>query len=353
MSVRIVSAAALAAGDEAFDAVIDARSPAEFADDHLPGAVNWPVLDDAERAQVGTLYKQAGALAARQAGAPLAARRIAAHLEREMPGKARDWRPLIYCWRGGQRSGTLAWFLGQIGFRSAQLAGGYKAWRALVRTGLDPLPARLRWRVLCGRTGSGKTRLLQALADQGAQVLDLEGLARHRGSVLGALPDAPQPSQKRFEHLLWQALRGFDPARPVYVESESRRIGALRVPEALLGELREHGDCLRLEPPFEARVALLLQDYAHFAADADAFGRLLEPLAELRGRAAVAGWQALARAGDWPALYAQLMREHYDPLYERSLRGNFRRLAQAEVLALPDAAPATLRAAAARLIAAA
>lgn len=352
MSVRIVSAAALASGDEVFDAVIDARSAAEFADDHLPGAVNWPVLDDTERATVGTLYKQSGALAARVVGAPLAARRIAGHLERELPGKARDWRPLVYCWRGGQRSGTLAWFLGEIGFRSAQLAGGSKAWRALVRTDLETLPARWPYRVLCGRTGSGKTRLLQALAEQGAQVLDLEGLARHRGSVLGALPDAPQPSQKRFEHLLWQTLRGFDPARPVYVESESRRIGALRVPEALLVELRERGRCLQLELPFDARVALLLHDYAHFAADAESFARLLEPLVKLRGRATVAGWQASARSGDWAALYAQLMREHYDPLYERSLRGHFRQLAQAEVLALPDAAPATLQAAAARLLAA-
>lgn len=350
VSVRSVSAAALAAGDERFDAVIDARSPAEFADDHLPGACNWPVLDDAERAQVGTLYAQAGALAARQVGAPLAARRIAQHLERKLRGKPADWRPLVYCWRGGQRSGTLAWFLAQIGFRSAQLAGGYKAWRALVRSELDTLPVGRDWRVLCGRTGSGKTRLLQALAAQGAQVLDLEGLACHRGSVLGALPDAPQPSQKRFEHLLWQALRGFDRTRAVWVESESGRIGALRVPAVLLDELRQRGRCLQLALPFDARIALLLEDYAHFQRDPEGFNRQLDPLIALRGRDTIGGWQSLAKSGDWPTLFGALIREHYDPLYERSLRSHFPQLAQAATLALPDAGAATLQAAAAELL---
>jgi tRNA 2-selenouridine synthase len=351
MSLRTVDAAE--ALDLPFDTVIDARAPAEFAEDHLPGAVNWPVLDDDQRRDVGTLYKQAGALAARKVGAPLAARNIAAHVERWVADKPRDWQPLVYCWRGGQRSGTLAWFLSEIGFRSTRLAGGYKAWRALVRAQLDEWPARLHYRVLCGRTGSGKTRLLLALAAQGAQVLDLEGLARHRGSVLGALPDATQPTQKRFDHLVWQALRGFDPARPVHVEGESRKIGALRVPEALAHELREHGQCLRVELADDARLELLLQDYAHFSHEAEAFCRLLDGLAALRGRATVAEWQTLAREGRWRELFARLMHEHYDPLYDRSLRGSWPSLAQASTLRLADAGPAALADAARRLLAAA
>ncbi|MBN8508136.1 MAG: tRNA 2-selenouridine(34) synthase MnmH [Burkholderiales bacterium] len=350
MSLRTVDAQAVLAGG--FDALIDARSPAEFAEDHLPGALNWPVLDDDQRRLVGTLYKEAGALPARKVGAPIVARNIACHLERELGDKPREWQPLVYCWRGGQRSGTLAWFLGEVGFRVARLDGGYKAWRAMVRTQLETLPAAYRYRVLCGRTGSAKTRLLQALAAQGAQVLDLEGLARHRGSVLGALPGTPQPSQKHFEHRVWQALRGFDPARPVWIESESRKIGALRVPEALIAELRERGMCLQLVLPDAARLDLLLDDYAHFLGDPQAFNRQLDALVALRGRTIVSDWQALARAGRWRELFGRLMREHYDPLYDRSLRGHWRALEQAPRLHLSDAGPAALAAAARELLAA-
>ena len=204
--------------------------------------------------------------------------------------------------------------------------------------------------LLCGCSGSAKTRLLQALAAEGAQVLDLEALAGHRGSVLGALPGQPQPSQKRFDTLCWHTLRGFDAARPVYVESESRKIGALRVSEPLLVQLREHGQCIHVELPWAARLELLLHEYAHFGADAEGFCRLLDPLVELRGRDSVKAWQAQARAGSWPEVFGALMRQHYDPLYERSLRSSYRQLDQAQPLALADAKPATLQQAARQLI---
>ena len=294
MSLVQIDAVQASAAPLRYDTVIDVRSPAEFAEDHLPGAVNWPVLDDAQRRIVGTLYVQVSPLQARKVGAAMVARNIAAHLERWVGDQPRDWQPLVYCWRGGQRSGTLAWFLSQIGFRTAQLQGGYKAFRALVRGELQTLPQRFRFQVVCGRTGSAKTRLLQALAtegaqvhalaEQGAQTLDLEGLAGHRGSVLGALPGQPQPSQKRFDTLCWHTLRGFDAARPVYVESESRKIGALRVSEPLLVQLREHGQCIHVELPWAARLELLLHEYAHFGADAEGFCRLLDRLVDLRGR---------------------------------------------------------------------
>jgi tRNA 2-selenouridine synthase len=349
MSLRAVSVGEAVAHDAPFDTLIDVRSPAEFAEDHLPGAVNWPVLDDDERRTVGTLYKQVSPLQARKVGAAMVARNIAEHLDRWVADQPREWQPLVYCWRGGQRSGTLAWFLGQIGFRTAQLQGGYKAFRALVRDDLQTLPSRLQFQVLCGRTGSGKTRLLHALAAQDAQTLDLEGLAGHRGSVLGALPGAPQPSQKRFDTLCWQALRGFDPQQPVFVEGESRKIGALRVPEALIVQLREQGRCIRVELDDAARLQLLLQDYSHFAQDAEGFCRLLDGLVELRGRETVKAWQAQARAGQWSEVFASLMHQHYDPLYERSLRASYRRLDQALAIALTDADPQTLRDAALRL----
>jgi tRNA 2-selenouridine synthase len=350
VSLVALSAAEAAAGGGRFDAVIDVRSPAEFAEDHLPGAVNWPVLDDEQRRIVGTLYKQVSPLQARKVGAAMVARNIADHLDRWLVDVPREWLPLVYCWRGGQRSASLGWFLGQIGFRTAQLQGGYKAFRALVRVELQALPQRFRYQVLCGRTGTGKTRLLHALAEQGAQTLDLEGLAGHRGSVLGAVPGCAQPSQKRFDTLCWQALRGFDPERPVFVEGESRKIGALRVPESLIERLREHGHCVRVELDEAARLQLLLQDYGHFAADVEGFCRQLDGLVELRGRGTVAAWQQMARRGHWAEVFAALMQRHYDPLYERSFRSSYRQLPQATVVAMPDADAGTLQAAARRLV---
>ncbi|MFO1219893.1 MAG: tRNA 2-selenouridine(34) synthase MnmH [Burkholderiaceae bacterium] len=342
MTPRLIGAADAVAALERFDAIVDVRSPSEFADDHLPGAVNWPVLDDAERARVGTLYVQTSPLAARQVGAALVARNIAAHIERHVQGLPREWQPLVYCWRGGQRSGAMAWFLGQIGFRTAQLQGGYKGFRALVRAQLAELPTRFDYRVLAGRTGSGKTRLLQALGEAGAQVLDLEGIACHRGSVLGGLPGTPQPSQKAFDTALWSALRALDPARPVFVESESKKVGSLQLPEALVQRMREHGRCLRVQMGDAARTQLLLDEYGFFARDVEGFCKLLDALVDLRGRERVQQWQAMARAGQWAELFARLMAEHYDPLYERSMSRHFAGLAEAPVVELADGGPATL-----------
>ncbi len=350
MTPRMVGIDEALDGPLRFDALIDARSPSEFAADRLPGAVNWPVLDDAQRREVGTLYKQVSALEARKIGAAMVARNIAAHLEREIGPRTRDWQPLVYCWRGGQRSGSLAWFLAQIGYRTAQLQGGYKAFRERVRRDLDELPARLDFVVLAGRTGSGKTRLLQALAEIGAQVLDLEGIACHRGSVLGALPGRPQPTQKRFDTLLWEQLRRFDPARPVFVESESAKIGTLAVPPALLTRMREHGRVVRVHLAGDARLALLLEDYAFFADDVEGFCARLQALVPLRGHGCVERWQAAARAGHWRDVFADLMTSHYDPLYEQSMRRSFAGLHEAAVVDLDDGGTDAVRHAAARLL---
>ena len=348
MSVQLVKAADAVPALASYDAIIDVRSPAEFALDHLPGALNWPVLDDEERRIVGTLYVQVSPHEARKVGGAMVARNVARHLDAFVRDKPRQWKPLVYCWRGGQRSGSMAWFLGQIGFRTAQLAGGYKAFRGIVRDELERLPLQLDLRVLCGRTGSGKTRLLQALADEGAQVLDLEALACHRGSVLGGLPDKPQPSQKGFDTALWAALRALDPARPVFIESESAKIGNLRVPDALLAHMRD-GHCLRIEMPDDTRVQLLLEEYGFFAQRPEEFCRLLDALVELRGKETVRQWQDAARAGRWGELFLALMREHYDPLYERSMQRNFR-VGDAQCVPLADGSQAAVQAAARRLI---
>jgi tRNA 2-selenouridine synthase len=351
VSLKAVPAPATLADLARFDTIIDVRSPAEYAEDHLPGAVNWPVLDDEQRHTIGTLYVQDSPLAARKLGAMLVSRNIANHLERWVQDKPREWQPLVYCWRGGQRSGSLSLVLDQISFRTFKLDGGYKAFRARVRDDLQELPQRFDFRVLTGRTGSGKTRLLHALAAEGAQVLDLEGLAAHRGSVLGGLPDRPQPSQKRFDTLLWEALQALDPARPVFVESESRKIGTLLVPEALITHMHGHGRCISVSLPDAERVRLLLEDYAALTIDVDLLCARLQQLVELRGKEAVARWEGYARAGDWQALLPELLAQHYDPLYLRSTDRHYADMKNAVELALDGADEASLRTAAAGLLA--
>ncbi len=350
LSLRTIGASEAAADLAGFDAVIDARSPAEFEEDHLPGAINWPVLDNEQRRIVGLLYVQTSALEARKLGAAMAARNIADHLDRWMADKPREWQPLVYCWRGGQRSGALAWFLEQIGFRTAKLAGGYKGFRAVVRQDLEAWPSRYQFKILAGRTGSGKTRLLQVLAAQGAQVLDLEGLAVHRGSILGGLPGQPQPSQKAFDNRLWQALRVLDVNRPVFVESESKKIGRLQLPDALITHMHAQGQVLQIQMPDAARVQLLLEDYGFFAADVAHFCKLLDGLIALRGRDTVGRWQALAQAGQWAEAFSQMMQAHYDPLYNRSMDRHYNGLADARLVPLADGTPAVLHAAARTLL---
>ncbi len=317
----------------AFDEIIDARTPAEFAEDHIPGAVNRPVLSDEERVRVGTLYKQVSPFEAKKVGAALVARNIADHLERHFSDRPKDWRPLVYCWRGGNRSGAMVHILAKIGWRAAQLDGGYKAYRRQVLADLADLPGRFSFRVVCGATGTGKSALLRALATAGAQVLDLEDLAAHKGSLLGGLPERPQPGQRYFDSLLWAALKGLDPARTVYVEAESKKIGNLRMPDALLAAMWA-SPCLRLSAPLPARVGLLKGEYAHFLADPEALCERLAFLVTLHGKEKVARWQAQAREGRWDELVGALLTEHYDPAYHRSTRQHYPLLDASPELAL-------------------
>jgi tRNA 2-selenouridine synthase len=317
-----------------FDTIIDARSESEFALDHIPGAINCPVLDDEERILVGTTYKQVGAFEAKKIGAPLVSRNIARHIETLFADKPRDWKPLVYCWRGGNRSGSMAHILAKVGWPVIQLDGGYKAFRAYVAAALET-PPELQFRVVCGTTGSGKSRLLETLDAIGAQVLDLERLAAHRGSVLGNLPGEPQPSQKMFETRIWDKLRGFDPARPVFVESESKKVGNLRVPDAVMERMRA-SPCISLTLSRPNRVRLLMEDYEHFTADPHALNEQLDHLVQLHGRATIDAWHEMANSGRMPELVDQLLVLHYDPAYLRSIDRNFVQVGQAQVLELPD-----------------
>ena len=319
-----------------FDEVIDVRSEGEFTEDHVPGAINCPVLDNAERARVGTIYKQRSAFEAKKIGAALVSANIARYLNEHFLDRPREWRPLVYCWRGGSRSGAFAHVLHQVGWRVGQLDGGYRAYRRAVVADLERLPRRFRLRVVCGLTGSGKSRLLLALRDAGGQVLDLEALAAHRGSVLGELPDVPQPTQKMFDSRVWTALRGFDRKRPVYIEAESRKIGALRVPEALIQAMWK-SDCILLEAPDAARVELLKREYAHFFEQTEVLARQLDCLLPLHGHAIIGRWKELAAARRWDKLIVELLVRHYDPAYTRSTSKHYARLPDALKLALGSA----------------
>jgi tRNA 2-selenouridine synthase len=349
MALRRITAEAAIARLDDFHNIIDARSESEFAEDKLPGAVNWPTLTDEQRHLIGTEYKQVSPFDARKRGAVWAARNIAHHVEACAMDKPRDWQPLVYCWRGGQRSGSLSLVLDQIGFTVHVLEGGYREFRRAVIAELEVPPTQLQFKVLCGRTGSGKSRLLQVLKEAGAQVLDLEDIAQHRGSVLGLVPGLPQPSQKAFETQVWQALRQFDPSRPVFTEGESRTIGRVRMPEALLKQMRS-SDCVRVELPLAERVNMLMEDYVHFVHDINSFCERLDALIEVRSGAVVQQWQAQARAGNVANVVQELLTLHYDPVYQRSMQRNFANYDGLPVLQLLDAQPHTLSAAVAGLI---
>ena len=316
-----------------YDEIIDVRSPAEFTEDHIPGAISAPVLNNTERERIGTLYVQVSPFEAQRQGAALIARNIAMHLENKFHERPREWKPLVYCWRGGQRSGAMAHILAQVGWRVGQFQGGYKTYRRHVIDELEILPARFQFRVICGATGSGKSRLLQSLQAQGAQVLDMEMLAQHRGSLLGNLPDQIQPAQKMFETRLWDALRHFDANRPVFVEAESRKIGVLSIPTSLLERIRQ-AECIAIEAAMPARVKLLMEDYAHFLNDAELLKSSLAPLLELHGHKVIEQWHEMALHGEWPALVADLLSRHYDPAYLRSTANNFSCLKDARQLHL-------------------
>lgn len=302
--------------DHGFDTVIDVRSPAEFAEDHIPGAISLPVLDNDERAEVGTIYKQQSPFLARKLGAALVFRNAARHVETALRDFDGGWRPLVYCWRGGQRSGSFTWMLGQIGWRADVIEGGYRTYRRLVNRMLynEVLPHRLV--SLDGYTGTAKTDLLHILAARGVQVLDLEGAAEHRGSLLGGT-GRPQPSQKAFESRLAVDLCALDPARPVVVEAESSKIGERIIPPSLWAAMRA-APRIDIGAPIEARTAYLLRAYDDILSDGERLRDKLTPLRAHRGGAVVDGWIDQIAAGDKPGLTRALMEQHYDPSYDKS-----------------------------------
>ena len=329
-----------------YDAVIDVRTPGEFAEDHIPGAINLPVLSDVERIEVGTIYRTFGAFPARKRGAALVSSNIGRHLQEFFADKGKEFRPMVYCWRGGQRSASLATVLAHVGWRVTVLHGGYKTYRAYVRRELETLPSQYTFQILAGATGTGKTRLLHALSARSAQVLDLERLACHRGSVLGG--HGPQPSQKFFETMLLASLEQLNPHIPVWVEAESNRIGDVLLPPALWTQMRTAAG-VELRVPAVGRVRHLLAEYSHFLFDANTLKHKLSQLVTRHSPRLIRTWNDMIDAGEWDTLVTSLLKVHYDPAYVTSARRCYPRITQTVDLA--EVTPAAIDELAARLIA--
>jgi len=327
--------------------IIDVRSPVEFADDHIPGAVNMPVLSDHEREIVGTLYKQESPFMARKKGAALVARNIADHLDTKLFDQPPSFSPLIHCWRGGQRSHAFARICSEVGWRSYVLTGGYKQYRRDVMAGLEAVPPVLSLIVVAGRTGSRKTDILAALQAKGAQVLDLEGIANHRGSLLGHIQGSPQPSQRMFESELNKKLQSFDPGKPVYVESESSRIGNVQLAPELWKRIAGAPQ-IAVSAPRQDRAKYLLGAYQHLTRDTTDLNKLVTGMTYRYGRARTDAWQALIDTRDWHLLAVELLKAHYDPAYDKSMQRH-NRFVHAQI-EMPDCSQAALEDAVRRVL---
>lgn len=327
-----------------FDTIIDVRSPAEYAEDHVPGAMNLPALSNAERAIVGTIYKQEDPFKARKTGAAMVARNAAQHLEGPLAPMPGGWRPLVYCWRGGQRSGAFTSILQQIGWRADVVRGGYKAYRRLVVQALYHQPVTQPIVLIDGGTGTAKTEILAHLAQIGAQVLDLEGMANHRGSVFGGM--GQQPAQKMFESRIAMALATCAPDRPLYIEAESYKVGDLLLPP-MVWQAMQGAQRLVLQADLPSRARYLAQTYTQITADAQRLAHTLQALRPYHCAEQVEAWQNMAQTGQFVPLAEQLIAQHYDPRYGKKAASRAQPMGQVR---LPNMQPSSLQAAALQIV---
>ena len=325
-----------------FDEIIDVRSPAEFAEDSIPGAVNLPALSNAERAEIGALHRDSP-FCARRRGAGMVAANIAAHLRSHLASRPPDWRPLVYCKRGGQRSGAVVEVLRRVGWRAEQLPGGYKFYRDKVREGIGVLPSAVQWCAIGGKTGAGKTALLHLLKAAGAATMDLEAMCNHRGSAFGDL--GAQPSQRKFESRLFAALSELPKNARVFVEAEGRKIGRLHLPQPLLSAMRR-APAIYLEACSRERARRIVADYAAFF-DREKFESAAAAIDKYVGAKRRAQWRAHHCGGEWEELARDMLESFYDVGYEKSLSANYG--APSAVLKINPNRPANMREIAAKL----
>ena len=311
-----------------YDVIIDVRSPSEYSLDQIPNSINLPVLNDKEREMVGSIYKNHSAFEAKKIGAKLITRNISIHLEKTISDYPRNWRPLVYCWRGGQRSRSLMIVLREVGWNAHILKGGYKAFRKMVREQIQDFCRNLSFCVICGSTGSGKTHILHALKSEGAQIIDLEGIASHKGSLLGSSESEEQSSQKMFESQIWLALKSLSVDNPVFIESESKKIGNLHVPEALIQKMW-HSDCVVINIEISGRVKILINDYDHYIKNPKVLIPKLIPLQKTSGKTKVTEWLEMIEKREWHRFIKDILINHYDPAYRKSIQRNYVKLRQA------------------------
>ena len=240
-----------------FDMIIDVRSPEEFQIDHIPSAVNMPVLSDTQRNEIGKIYKEVSPFEARKLGASYVSKNISAHLKNELLTKKREFKPLVYCWRGGQRSTAFSRVLSEIGWQTYQLKGGYKTYRKDVISQLNYISNNIKLVRLAGYTGAGKTKVLNILREKGEQVIDLEQLAGHRGSLLGEIKNKKQPSQKQFEGDILSTIQKMSITQHIFVEAESSTIGNLMLPAPFWKKLK-YSPFIWLEVPLDSRSEFLV-----------------------------------------------------------------------------------------------
>jgi tRNA 2-selenouridine synthase len=332
-----------------FDLIIDARSPREFEEDHVPGAINLPVVYDAEYAEVGTTHRT-DPMRAYQIGVAYSLRNIARHLDLPFFRTSKRATILVYCFRGGKRSKLWTDALETIGYKVQRLPTGWKGYRNWVRATLADAPTKMHFNVLSGPTGCGKTRLLHALRQAGAQILDLEALASHRGSIIGGIPGHPQPSQKYFDTLLLEAISRLDLTKPVWIESESKKIGQVQLPTSLF-EAMHHSRLFSVHTSMSERVLMWHREYPHFEKDPVGLVEKLSYLKALVGGPTLKIWKDLAEQGEIDALFESIMVDYYDPSYTRSTNKNYGKTGQVTAIRLDTLDSTYLADIAAKLIA--
>ena len=299
------------------DMIIDVRSPAEFEIDHIPGAINMPVLNNNERAEIGTMYKQVSAFHARRYGGAIVARNISKHILASLQDKSAKFRPIIYCWRGGQRSNSFAQICSDIGWQTYVLSGGYKAYRRGVLTDLETKAPSIKLVLISGPTGTGKTRLLKEIRQNGGQIIDLEALANHRGSLLGLRPGEKQPKQKYFESLLLHAIKTLKSDETVFVEAESSKIGEIQIPKHFFN-LMKTAPLIEISMPLEKRAQFLVEEYKYLQTHTEALFKLFDAMFFRHGEGKTNLWRELAENKSWHKLAIELICSHYDPAYKSS-----------------------------------
>ena len=300
-----------------FEDVIDVRTPSEYAEDHIIGSVNYPVLYNEQRSLIGKTYKQVNPFKAKIIGSSIIAKNIAIHIEKNFQNKSGSWKPLIYCWRGGQRSRALALILQEIGWQPYQLYGGYKKYRQDVMDLLNNLSPKLKLWSIGGKTGTAKTKILSTLEKLGGQVLDLEQLANHKGSLLGKINNSPQPSQKLFESLILNKIQSFKLNKIIFIESESSKIGNLHIPKELWKNMFNTKQIL-IEAPIQSRVNFLIRDYNYLINNDVIFENLIKGLEKRMHKEIIDEWKKNIKSKNWKSLAHNLLNNHYDPAYTRS-----------------------------------